>query len=262
MSLLLLILVLPLNLLLQRQRPAELGLRPDGEAASNPADQTARPANVVDHAWAAVDWTLPLAVRTARFWWLAIGFFCGLVALYGVQIHQTKYLLELGFSSEFAAFALGLVPAGGIVAQIGIGYLSDRIGREWGWTLGNLGFVICYGLLLTLPSFPSVALVYLMVMAQGVLGYGISPMYSAIPAEIFQGRRYGTIFGTLSASAGLGAATGPWMLGLLYDWTGNYRLGFVVAGAASLVSILAIWQAAPRKVRRVAGARQPRRGAA
>jgi hypothetical protein len=37
-----------------------------------------RKANVVDHAWAAVDWTLRCALRTARFWWLAGGYFCGL----------------------------------------------------------------------------------------------------------------------------------------------------------------------------------------
>src|SRR5205814_1826193 len=68
-------LLLPLNLLLKR-RPEDLGLRPDGAAAGMAAAD--RGGYVVDRAWAAVDWTLARAVRTARFWWLALGYFGGL----------------------------------------------------------------------------------------------------------------------------------------------------------------------------------------
>ena len=35
--------------------------------------------------------------------------FCGLFAWYAVQVHQTKYLVEVGFSPVHAAWALGLV---------------------------------------------------------------------------------------------------------------------------------------------------------
>ncbi|MGH7559858.1 MAG: hypothetical protein ACRENB_02435 [Gemmatimonadales bacterium] len=38
-------------------------------------------------------------------------------------------------------------------------------------------------------------LLYLMVAAQGLLGYGLTSVIGAIPAEIFEGRHYGTIFG-------------------------------------------------------------------
>jgi hypothetical protein len=43
-----------------------------------------------------VDWTLVRAFRTARFWWIAVGYFCGLFAWYAVQVHQTKYLIDIG----------------------------------------------------------------------------------------------------------------------------------------------------------------------
>ena len=43
------------------------------------------------------------------------------------------------------------------------------------------------------------------------------------------------------------------MTGLLYDRTGNYVVAFWVAIAASVVSAVAMWLAAPRKVRAVAG---------
>lgn len=43
------------------------------------------------------------------------------------------------------------------------------------------------------------------------------------------------------------------MTGLLHDRTGNYIVAFWLAIAASVVSAIALWLAAPRKVRAVAG---------
>jgi MFS family permease len=254
MAVLLLAVLLPLNFLLQRQRPEDLGLHPDGDdrAAALASGRRASD-NVVDHAWAATDWTLALAIRTARFWWLFVAFFCGLFVWYAVQVHQTKYLTDAGFVPEIAAYALGLVGLLGVVGQIAIGHLSDRVGREWAWTLAGLGFVLCYLLLLALRAQPTPLLLYLMVAAQGLLGYGLASIYGAIPAELFQGQRYGTIFGTLSLASIMGAATGPWVTGVIYDRTGSYDPAFWLAIALALLSIACIWLAAPRKVRLVAG---------
>src|SRR5437870_1752541 len=104
------------------------------------------PSNVVDHDWASVDWTLARAMRTARFWWVVVGFVGGLFAWYAVQVHQTKYLIEIGFTPARAAGALGLVGFTGIVGQIALGHLSDRVGREWVWTLACVGFALSYAL--------------------------------------------------------------------------------------------------------------------
>ncbi len=251
LGILVLVLLAPLNLLLKR-RPEDLGLEPDGDDASGSA--AARPAiDIVDPAWAAVDWTLGRALRTAPFWWLMVGYFCGLFAWYAVQIHQTKYLVEIGFSPTEAAWALGFVSLAGIPGQIALGHLSDRIGREWVWTVGSLGFALCYVALLLLRDTPTPTLLYFMVASQGMLGYGLTSVIGAIPAEIFQGRHYGAIFGALMLASIVGGAAGPWVTGALYDATGSYALAFVLAIGASALSALAIWLAAPRKVRAVAG---------
>jgi hypothetical protein len=49
-----------------------------------------------------------------------------------------------------------------------------------------------------------------MVVAQGTLGYSLTSVMDAIPAEIFEGRHYGGIFGTVMLAAILGGAAGPW----------------------------------------------------
>ena len=250
LGILLLVLLGPLNLLL-KHRPEDMGLHPDGLLSGYASSD--RAANIVDHAWAAVDWTLGRALRTRRFWWLAIGYFCGLFSWYAVQVHQTKYLIELGFGPSEAAWALGLVSLVAVPGQIALGHLSDRIGREWVWMIGNLGFVVCYLSLIGLMSTPTPMLLYLMVFAQGTLGYGLTSVMGPIPAEIFEGRHYGSIFGTLMVAAILGGAAGPWITGVLYDFTGTYSIAFWIAAGFSLISIPAIWLAAPRKVRAVAG---------
>jgi MFS family permease len=252
MGILVLVLLLPLNLLV-RHRPQDIGLEPDGDRSTHDASHASRCSNVVDAAWVAVDWTLGRAMRTSRFWWIAVGYFCALFAWYAVQVHQTKYLIEIGFSPGIAAWALGAVSLAGIPGQIGLGHLSDPIGREFVWCVGSLGFVLCCLLLLLLRQAPSPALLYLMVVAQGALGYGVTSVIGAIPAEIFQGRHYGAIFGTLMLASIAGGAAGPWLTGVLHDETGNYDLAFWIAVGSSVLSALAIWIAAPRKVRAVAG---------
>ena len=256
LGILILALLAPLNLLLRR-RPEDLGLEPDGDDAPPGSPAANRTANVVDLAWAAVDWTLGRAMRTTRFWWIMVGYFCGLFAWYAVQVHQTKYLVEIGFSPTDAAWALGLVSLIAIPGQIALGHLSDRIGREWVWTVGSLGFALCYLALLLLRHAPTPTLLYLMVVSQGMLGYGLTSVVGAIPAEIFQGRHYGTIFGTLMLASIVGGAAGPWVTGALYDATGSYTLAFSLAIGSSVLSAVAIWRAAPRAVRAVAG-RVPR----
>ena len=252
LGLLALLLLAPLNLLL-RGRPQELGLHPDGDDAEAGGGGAARPSNVVDPAWAAVDWTLGRAVRTRRFWWIALGYFGGLYAWYAVQVHQTKYLVEIGFDATLAAWALGFVSLVAVPGQIALGHLSDRIGREWVWSIGCAGFAICYLALLGLERLPHPALLWLMVGAQGLLGYGLVSVMGAITAEIFEGRNYGQIFSGLMLTMIAGGAAGPWITGLLHDRTGSYAPGFVIALAICGVSALAIWLAGPRQVRAVAG---------
>ena len=251
MGLLILIALAPINLLL-RKRPEDLGLQPDGDAASS-ASAAKAVSNILDPVWAGTEWTLARALRTARFWWIALGYFCGLYIWYAVQVHQTKFLLDIGFSASLAVWALGMVSLLGIPGQILLGHLSDRIGREAIWAISCAGFAICFAALIGLRYEPSLFLVYLMVVTQGVMGYGLTSVMGAVVLEIFQGPHYGSIFGTLMLLALAGGAAGPWVTGLLFDLTGSYIIAFAIAIAVSGLSALAIWRASPGKIRAVAG---------
>jgi MFS family permease len=238
---------------LVKKGPADVGQSPDGDSASPDMAAKRNAAAIVDPVWAATEWTLGRAVRTVRFWWIVLGYFLALTAWYAVQVHQTKYLLEIGFSPLVAAWALGAVSVIAIPGQILLGGLSDRIGREWIWTVGCLGFVFSCAALLALEHWQSSTLLYSMVFAQGFFGYALTSVMGPIVAEIFEGPHYGSVFGTVTIALIGGGAAGPWMAGAIHDATGSYRLAFLLIITFCLVSVVAIWMAGPRKIRVVAG---------
>jgi MFS family permease len=170
-----------------------------------------------------------------------------------VQVHQTKYLIETGFTPLVAAWSLGIVSVVGIPGQISLGALSDRVGREWIWTAGCAGFAICYAALIAMQDSPTTGLLYLMVISQGFLGYALTSVMGPIVAEIFEGPHYGSIFGTITIALIGGGAAGPWVAGIIHDATGSYKLAFALAIACCVTSAAAIWMASPRKVRLVPG---------
>ncbi len=248
--------IVPLNIIFQRHRPEDLGLLPDGDRAGETGEgQNGSLAHrtIVDRAWVKTEWTITLAARTGRFWWLLVSFIGALYVWYAVQVHQTRYLIDVGISADVAALALGLVGLTGVVGQIAIGHLSDRMGREFAFTLSLLGFLATYGCPYLLPPWPEVWLMYLMVGLQGFLGYGTATVFAATPADLFAGKHYGIIFGVLATAASAGAALGPWLTGLSFDVQGDYDRAFGLAMVVCLISIAAMWLAGPRKVRKVPG---------
>jgi MFS family permease len=252
MGLVVLVVIGCLTLLLRR-RPEDLGLLPDGASHAVQPQAGHAPSTVVDRDWAATEWTLARAVRTHQFWWIVLAYFWAMFAWYVVQVHQTKYLTEIGFTPLVAAWSLGIVSVVAIPGQIGLGALSDRVGREWVWTAACCGFAVCYAALIALEHAPSAGLLDLMVISQGFLGYAVTSVMGPIVAEIFEGRHYGVIFGAATVALTGGGAVGPWVAGVIRDATGSYKLAFLLAIAGCGVSAVAIWIAAPRKVRLVPG---------
>lgn len=237
-------LLAPLNLIVQRRRPADLGLQPDGAATPPPnADGSAAtpPAGP----------TLAQAMATPSFWFFALAAFAMLWNWYAVQVHQTQYLLDIGFDPMTAGLALSLVSVCGVAGQINGGWMADRIGREGAWTIGCLGFAVCYVCLILMREAPSDVLLWAMVAAQGLVGYGLTAVFAAAPADLFNGRNYSTIFGMLSVFSSLGGGAGPYVTGLLFDIDGNYDRAFALAIGWAAISIAAMWAAAPRRARRL-----------
>ena len=82
-----------------------------------------------------------------------------------------------------------------IPGQIGLGALSDRIGREWIWSVGCVGFTICYFSLISMEHQPSRLLLYVMIVSQGSLGYALASVMGPIWRRFSKGRILGRCSG-------------------------------------------------------------------
>ena len=233
------IVVAPLNYFFQRQRPEEMNLKPD--FGDSPARSSA-------HVKAAGfnGPSLKEALRTWRFWAFALGVLAGAIPLHMVLIHQVAAVSDAGFSKELAAFGLGLIGLFTAPSMISMGLLADRIGRQWSYLFGSASLMVGIALLMIITEANRSWLFYAF---PPFVAFGFSSrqsLYPTIAADLFHGKSFGAIIGAIALFIGAGAGIGPWLGGVIYDWTGSYYWAFCLAQALALLSVGFIWMAGSR----------------
>lgn len=241
----------PLIIFIVRYHPQDLGLAQDGSTRDPDSSSTRIKMLIIDEAWAAKDWTLPQAIKTKRFWLLALTTF----SLWGIMqhiliAHQIAFAIDIGFSKIYASSILSL---SGVVYAFGsmAGLISDRLGRELTITgatvIGTSGIIV-----LTMMNDNTQSwMLYYYAITMGIANGLSGPTIAASITDIFQGPRVGSTIGAIWLGFALGGAIGPWLGGWLFESTGNYFSAFIVAIVLFLVACSAIWLAGPRKIRRV-----------
>ena len=146
-----------------------------------------------------------------------------------------------------SAWVVGIYGLSVFCGMILSGALSDRIGREWGYTLGTVSIIVGAVFLLSVPTGTGMIVPMFYAVFFG-LGFGTRPsMDSASAADIFKGRYFGLIYGVLQLGLGIGLFGGPLLGGIIYDSTGSYSAAVVFCMIAVVVATVCIWAAAPRR---------------
>ncbi len=249
------VVMLPLTILIVRYHPREKGLVSDGvsDDRGTPSTPGKEALQITDRAWAATFWTLPKAARTSRFWLLCLSTF----SLWGIAehilvAHHVIFAIDLGYSKIYASSVLSLL---GILFACGsmASAVSDRIGREPTMTIATIIGISGIGVLTLMRDTSQPWMLYYYAMA---LGFGLgmtTPTIASTATDIFQGPKVGAIIGFIWFSFAVGGSIGPWLGGWIFEFTTNYLVAFIVALALCAVACIAIWLAAPRKVRLVPG---------
>ncbi|HEX2930232.1 MAG TPA: MFS transporter [Candidatus Binatia bacterium] len=231
------VIIAPVNFFFQRQRPEEMNLQPDfGQAPPKVSAALAK-------APSADGPSLKEALRTWRFWAFGAGVLAGAIPLHMVLIHQVAAVGDAGFSKELAALALGLIGLFTAPAMIFMGLLADRIGRQWSYALGSASLMMGILFLMLMTSASQTWLFYAF---PPFIAFGFSSrqsLYPTIAADLFHGKSFGAIIGAIARFIGAGAGIGPWLGGLIHDWTGGYYWAFCVAQAMTFASVGFIWMA-------------------
>ena len=192
-------------------------------------------------------WTLVTAVRTWRFWGVAVFYFTGNFATQMLLVHQVAYLVDHGVPAMVAATvggAVGLVSIGG---KVGWGVLSDRAGRELACTLAFGCVAASIGMLVLAGRYPASLIPFAYAVLIG-LGYAVlSPVFPAVAGDLFAGPGFSTIYGTLYAVICLGLAAGAWSAGKIFDLTASYAAALWIALAMAALTPAILWVVAPRR---------------
>ena len=211
---------------LVRSRPESVGLLAFG-ASPTPADAPALvPDGVVGRR----------ALRTAHFWVLL----AVIVTTAGVQtISQHMRPLGVSFGLDLAGvgWVLALQSVVAVVLQMAAGFAADRYGLVTTSAV-CLGLQALACLLLLLARGPMAFTVSMVLVAAGMCVATL--MVPIFVIEVFGARSFAGILGPMMAAMPGGLALGAPLWGLDHDLTGSYRLGLVVAIAASVLTGVAI----------------------
>jgi len=242
----------PLLFFFLRDNPKEVGQNIDGSpGARNPAVPVAvSPSRT--NIWQVVS----LLKEDRSFLALAcIGFITGL-QITTVLTHLQLYLVDARFSTATGALVLGIAGTFQMLGSVGIGWVSDWIGRQnaqvFSCTLCGVSLI----LLLSIPWLEvGLAPAYGFGVAYGFAIGGMTACQSAMSADRFGNTSFGSVMGILTICYSMGGAIGPPAAGYLFDFTGSYLIAFSSLVAMSLLAIYStLWIYRPK------GADEPRAG--
>jgi predicted MFS family arabinose efflux permease len=217
-------LLIPLVLLLMRDRPADVGALPYGLSEPPPVAAT-RPSGLA---------VMGAALRSPTFWLLTGTFFiCGASSNGIIGTHFVPHAVDHGISQTVAAGTLALMGLMNFVGTLGSGYLTDRYDPRV--------LLACYygfrGLSLLLLPFVSDPLgLAVFAILFGLDYIATVPPTSALVADTFGRANAGTVFGWVFCAHQIGAALAAWLGGVARDLTGDYGLAFILAGVLAITA--------------------------
>lgn len=224
--------VAPLALAMRRS-PETVGLGPDGD----PLPRTGRQGPAGRGALARdsePDWDVKAAIRTKAFYVLAAGTVFRLSATSAIFLHLIAILVWKGQSQQSAANMVGALAIVALPLTLGMGWISDRMGRRRllsaSWLLSALSLVLLTVVHGTAATFGALMLF-------GV-GEAAITLNWALVGDLFGRRNFATIRGLLAPMYNLAVVVTTVSAGLLYDHTGSYRL--VLFGGAALMIAAAV----------------------
>ncbi len=189
------------------------------------------------------------ALRDPRVWQVGVVMLCYLMAAYAYQLSAPAILQRV---TGLGVTAVGWLVSGtgllGAAAMLGNAAHSDHTGeRRWHVALPFLVMMVAFaasGLLRT----PWVVVAGLTVAT--VCNVGLQTPMLAVPGTFLKGRSMAAGIAAMNTMGMMGGFIGPWVMGVVKDHTGEYRMGLVALVVPSLVgAVLVLTLRVPERVR-------------
>ncbi|MFB3776787.1 MAG: MFS transporter [Bryobacteraceae bacterium] len=228
---LVLFLAWPIAIWAMKDRPSDMGLHPDGAAASAP-ETAQRPRDFGD------------LLRRPAFWLLAAGSCCSIAAIGAVNQHMKLVFLDQGFTDQAALNSVWRVASmltlwSSIAGRLVMGWLADRFSKK---------YVMASTYLLVSLTIPLLLLVrpghtgYLYVFAV-LFGFGMGADYMLIPlmaAEQFGVNTLARAMAIILPTDTIGQTWFPYLVSRLRLHFGDYGHALTAVFLVAFLGFLAI----------------------
>ena len=216
--------IIPLALLVMKDRPEQLGQRPDGAVHDDPAGS------------GVVGMTRAEAVRTGWFWLMAAAVSVSGMLATGVAFHQISLLGERGLSMTAAAANFLPQTAAALLATLAVGALVDRVApsRALAGCMVLLAAGLAWGTVVT-PGMSAIGFG----LTIGAAGGSVRALEAATVPRVFGTAHLGAIRGLVAAFSVGSTAFGPVLFAVVQEAVGSYRPVLAVCAALPLLVALA-----------------------
>lgn len=190
---------------------------------------------------------LALILSNRTFWLVGLAYLiCGFTTAGIVKVHLLPYAAACGFPPVQSAAAFGVLAAFDAVGMLLAGYLTDRMNRPL--LLGSVYFLRALTFVLLMFISADVSLLFLFAILFGTLDFATVPPMASIIASHVGLRVMGLTMGILFALHSIGAATGAWMGGFMFDLFARYDWVWIAGFGVCLIAAVLVWMV-PEKSR-------------
>ncbi|MGE6369423.1 MFS transporter [Planococcus kocurii] len=225
------IVVIPVTLLLIKKLSQNKGLYPYGMTDTEIADQGSS-SETQNEGIAMSD-----AKKSSSFYALMLFFFL-ITSVASFMMHIPSYIVDKGFTQEFAGTAMGVYMLGVVLGAIIIGMLNDKIGSR-NTTIMTMGLgLISISLLLFVTSSATVIFVALVLFA--FVTSGIGTLTPSLTQSLFGNKDYSQIYSTASLGLAIAAIVALPAYGYIFQFTGSYSGGLYTILVMLVLAIVAV----------------------
>jgi predicted MFS family arabinose efflux permease len=170
------------------------------------------------------------ALRSAPFWIMAVIIMLSAFGENGLVTNLAALLTEHGVTAQAAALALSVKGGAGIIGRLCTGFLIDRMPARRIQTL-----------ILLISASGTCVLAYsgtsaVSLIGAALLGVGLGSEADVAPyllARYFGRKHFSVLYGLTWTAYAVGGATGPMVIGHLYDRAGAYEPRFILGLACT-----------------------------
>lgn len=215
---------------LMRNDPSDIGGAPLGQGSGSDVQTAAEREHRIRHT-RVID-----AMKTRTFWLLCGTYYvCGGTTNGLIGTHMIPHALDIGVTEAAAATTVAIMGFMNLFGTLIAGWLTDRMDSRK--LLAGVYAVRGVSLFI-LPLVTDASGMFFFGVIYGLEWFATVPPVVAISGDAFGRRSVGSVYGWIFLSHQLGGAVSAIGGGMIFQWSGNYQLAFLLGGVMAFAAAL------------------------